>query len=112
MGRKLIPDGLRRKTIGISFPLDIIAHLDKKAHKSGMNRSRYLEALIRGAMLKGQATLKQIISSWECSKCGTCFETLQPGLESVICHGCKRQLDPRIDFKGQRVLDKKEEELN
>jgi len=112
MGRKLIPDGLRRKTIGISFPLDIIAHLDKKAHKSGMNRSRYLEALIRGSMLKGQATLNQIISTWECSNCGTSFDTIQPGLEGVICHSCKRLLNPRIDFKSQRVLDKKEEEVN
>ena len=112
MGRKLIPDGLRRKTIGISFPLDVIAYLDKKSYQTGMNRSRYLEAMIRSSMLKGQATLKQFISTWKCSNCGKKWETMDHGLNNVICHGCKAIMDPKVDFIGQRILDEKQEEVN
>lgn len=108
MGRKLIPDGLRRKTIGISFPLDIIAHLDKKSHESGLNRSRYIEAMVRASMVKGQSTLRQYWNEWLCSECGHNWRTRDKDVEFVWCPTCNKRQDKKTEFKGQRFDDEEE----
>ena len=108
MGRKLIPDGLRRKTIGISFPLDIIAHLDKKSHESGLNRSRYIEAMIRASMVKGQSTLREYSNEWLCSDCGHNWRTKDKSLDYVWCPNCNKRQDKKTEYKGQRFEDEEE----
>ncbi len=108
MGRKLIPDGLRRKTVGISFPLDIIAHLDKKSHESGLNRSRYIEAIVRASMVKGQSTLRTYTNAWECSRCSHFWRTREKGLNFVYCPNCTKLQDKLTEFKGQRFDDEEE----
>jgi hypothetical protein len=112
MGRKLKPIGLHRKAISLSLPLDIIAFLDNLtlSKGEGATRSRTLEAIIRTAMSKGQTTLNEIITKWECSGCGHSWRSKDPSLDYVFCSNCDRLQDKKTDLKGQVPSSWEEEE--
>lgn len=111
MGRKIKPLGLRRKAVSISLPLDVISWLDKIVlSKEGGTRSRTIEGLLRNAMTKGQATLTQIFTHWECSACGHAWSTKDLSLEFVFCSKCTKLQDKHIDMKGQGPINDEEEE--
>ena len=98
MGRKLKPDGLRRKTCTMSLPLDVIAYLDKAALQAGVARSRIIEGAVRDAMRKGQATLTDFRHVWWCPSCDSRFTVSKE--TQTIKHTCGKWLDKSVHYRG------------
>ena len=98
MGRKLKPDGLRRKTCTMSLPLDVIAYLDKMALQAGVARSRIIEGTVRDSMRKGQTTLSESRFIWWCPSCDERFTTSKES--QVLKHSCGKWLDKPVHYRG------------
>jgi len=99
MGRKLIPDALRRTPLTLSIPADVKAYLDKMAAKTGLPRSRIIEGCVRESMRKGQATLTDIRHHWKCSSCGCSWKQKDPSKDFVFCPSCTRSM-PQEEYLG------------
>ena len=92
MGRKIKPLGLHRHTVSLTLPLDVIGWLDRLVvSKEGASRSRIVEAILRSSMDKGQTTLKQFYTYWECSGCSYSWRTKDRELDYVWCPKCTKQ---------------------
>jgi predicted transcriptional regulator len=99
MGRKLIPDALRRTPLTLSLPADVKAYLDKMSAQTGLARSRIIEGAVRDAMRKGQTTLDlEIRHEWKCAKCERHFH-INKDTEVVKCR-CGHWLDKETDYQG------------
>ena len=99
MGRKLIPDAMRRTPVTLSLPADVKAYLDKMAAQTGVARSRIIEAAVRDAMRKGQTTLDlDIRYEWKCPRCERHFH-INKETEVLKCR-CGHWLDKKTDYQG------------
>lgn len=110
MGRKIKPRHLKRDHVSISLPLDVIMFLDQYVARTRGTRSRYIESLVRDAMLKGQTNFNTILTTWKCSSCGWKWTTKDPALDFVFCSKCNKQQDKKTEMKSQRILGNMEEE--
>lgn len=85
MGRKIKPRHLKRDRISISLDLEVLRYLDNIAANKPVTRSRYIESLVRKAMLKGQATLSGYL--YRCKICAFEGANKKPGLK--YCRSCQ-----------------------
>lgn len=109
MGRKIKPRHLKRDHVSISLPLDVIIFLDEYVARTGGTRSRYLESLVREAMLKGQTTLDQVRHVWWCPQCDVNFHTARDA-GGVMKHSCGTYLEEKTHYRGTLEEWKKKEE--
>ncbi|MEL0098298.1 MAG: ribbon-helix-helix domain-containing protein [Opitutae bacterium] len=83
----------------MSVPADVKAYLDKMSAKTGLSRSRIMEAAVRDAMRKGQTSLDlDIRHEWKCPKCEKHFHINKK--TSVLKCRCGHWLDEKTDYQG------------